>query len=265
MLTLPQVLLILMVSGRGLLVPEFYVRESLNWQAQSVGQDMLDAFLIVPVLVVSSIGAWKNKRIALPIWAGVNLYLVYTFLIYCFDVHFNNLFLVYCAILGLSIYSLAWYFYKQAVEMDMQIQVPGSFFPVKLTAVYFIGISCLFCFLWLSEIIPSVIHKQTPILLKETGLLTNPVYVIDLAVLLPALFITGVLLSRKKILGYRLAPSLLTFMFLMDCTIGFLAEYMKYKGIESGSVIAIVMSGLALFTLVLLAAFLKLSGKSMHG
>jgi len=264
-LTLIQVLFILMASGSGLLVPEFYARESLNWQTQSIGQDIVDVFFIVPALVISLVGIRKNKRIALTIWAGINLYLIYTFLIYCFDVHFNSLFLVYCAILGLSIFSLAWYLYKLAVEVDTQIKVPGSFYPVKLTAVYFIGISCLFYFLWLSEIIPSVIHKQTPILLKETGLLTNPVYVIDLAILLPALFITGLLLFRKKLLGYRLTPSLLTFMFLMDCTIGFLSEYMKYKGIGSGSVVVIVMSVLALFTLILLVAFLKLPRKSMRG
>jgi hypothetical protein len=67
----------------------------------------------------------------------------------------------------------------------------------RTIGIYFIVISCLFYLLWLAEIVPAIINQVTPASLIETGLLTNPVYVIDLSVCLPALFIPGFLLLGK--------------------------------------------------------------------
>jgi hypothetical protein len=48
----------------------------------------------------------KGSVKAFLVWSGVLLYLIYAYVIYAFDVHFNSLFLVYIAILGLSFYAL---------------------------------------------------------------------------------------------------------------------------------------------------------------
>lgn len=48
----------------------------------------------------------KGSVKAFLVWSGVLLYLIYAYVIYAFDVHFNSLFLVYVAILGLSFYAL---------------------------------------------------------------------------------------------------------------------------------------------------------------
>jgi hypothetical protein len=252
-LTVLQALLILVAACAGIFIPEFYKKESLNWRVQSLGQDIIDACLIVPVLIFFAMGVWKKRQFAASVWGGVNLYLVYTYAIYCFDIHFNNLFLVYCITLGLSVYSLVLFFYEQ-IKLP-GINVPDRFFPVKLTAVYFIVISCLFYILWLGEIIPSVIQSESPAVLTETGLFTNPVHVIDLAIILPGIFLAGILLLKKKSLGYRMAPVLLTFVILIDITIGFLSVFMKKNGIESSSVLSIVMGVLAIFSLFLLRVF----------
>src|SRR5450631_1289659 len=89
----------------GLFTPSFYSTETLNWQAQSVSQDFIDLVLIAPCLLITSILARRNNKIAILIWGGVLLYLTYTFVIYCFDIHFNKLFILYCFCLGLSFYS----------------------------------------------------------------------------------------------------------------------------------------------------------------
>src|SRR4051812_42515598 len=92
--------LVVIASCAGLLTPGFYAAESLNWQAQSVGQDMVDLFLVVPCLLITSVRAYKGSRTAAKLWGGVVFYLTYTFVLYCFDVHFNRLFVVYCICLG---------------------------------------------------------------------------------------------------------------------------------------------------------------------
>lgn len=48
----------------------------------------------------------KGSVKAFLVWSGVPLYLIYAYVIYAFDIHFNRLFLVYVAILGLSFVAL---------------------------------------------------------------------------------------------------------------------------------------------------------------
>ena len=66
------------------------------------GQDMINGILISPLFVVCSVRALKRKPNALHIWSGIQMYSLYTFIIYAFDVHFNRLFLLYCAVLDIS-------------------------------------------------------------------------------------------------------------------------------------------------------------------
>lgn len=61
-LSIPQILLLIAVSCAGLFVPASYSKETLNWQAQAMGQDAMDLFLLTPLLVVSALLAAKNNR-----------------------------------------------------------------------------------------------------------------------------------------------------------------------------------------------------------
>jgi hypothetical protein len=130
-------------------------------------------------------------------------------------------------------------------------------FIVKFTGVYFIFVAMIFYFLWLSEIIPAIAGSTVPQSLAEAGLITNPVHVIDLSVLLPGIFITGILLLKGKKPGIILAPVILMFFVLMDITIAFLIVIMKIKGLEDDLTIAVIMSVLALISLMNLIWYLK--------
>ena len=253
-LSLALAALIIFASIYGLLTPGFYFSESLNWQAQSVVQDEINLFLISPVLIITAIFGRRNK-IAFQLWSGVNLYLIYTYVIYCFDIHFNNLFIIYCLILGLSFYSFLYFLFSQINE-------PGANeiydkIVIKVIAVYFLIISCLFYLLWLSEIVPATIHHTLPKGITETSLFTNPVQVIDLSIVLPGFFLTAIFLMRKKSTGLLLLPGMLVFSILMDITIGWLIIVMKMKGVEADYSITIIMSVLTLLNVVLLIWYLK--------
>ncbi len=254
-LSLPLAALIIIVSVLGLLIPGFYSAETSNWQAQSIGQDMIDLFLITPCLLITSVLAYRNNRTASMIWGGIVLYLTYTFTIYCFDIHFNKLFVIYCLCLGLSFYSLVYFLFSHYKENSNRYSEKKS--VARFIGIYFIIISVLFYFLWLSEIIPSTLQQTVPKSVTDAGLFTNAVHVLDLAVILPAIFITGIFLLSGKPLGFVLAPVFLTFFVLMDITIATLAVVIKMKGAESNLTITAIMSVLALFSLILLIWSIK--------
>jgi len=254
-LSLPLAALIIIASISGLSTEGFYSTETLNWQAQSLGQDAIDLFVITPALIITAIFITRKNKTAFFVWSGINIYLIYTFVIYCFDLHFNSLFIVYCLILGLSFYSVLYFLFSQIHK-----QVEKEIFNktvVKIIAVYLLIISVLFYFLWLSEIIPAIIHHQTPKSLVETGLLTNPIQVIDLSVILPGLFLIFIFLMQKRPVGLLLLPGALVFCILMDITIGWLIIAMKIKGLEVDYLIAVIMGILAVLNIVLLIWYFR--------
>ena len=250
--------ILILISGLiGIYTPGFYKLETVNWQQQAIAQDIIDVFLIVPLSLGISILSYLKPGKAFYIGAGINLYLVYTYAIYCFDIQFNSLFIIYCAILGFAFYSsvILWnHIFKEPV-----ISKNHGFYPFRLTGVYLVIVSLLFYTLWLSDIIPAIINHDVPNALKETGLVTNPVHVLDLSIILPGLFIAGMLLIRRNSFAYRLTPVILTFMILMDVTIIFLTIVMFLHGVINvlNSAMIAIMGLQALFCVVLLRSSLK--------
>lgn len=255
LLTLPLAALVAMAGLFGLLVQETYSRETVNWSMQAIGQDTIDLFLIVPLLLVADIAAFMGNKKALLLWSGVVLYLIYTFTIYTFAVHFNRLFLVYCVILGLAFYAFLYFLssrMSEAAEFRTKSQTSE-----KVTAIYFILMSCFFEVLWLSEVIPATIFGTTPVRISRLGLLVNPVHALDLSVFLPGIMIVGILLLRKKPLGFLLAPALLVFFILMDFTIGSIALAENLDQRRTDLSLIYIMIFLALFSIILLLIYLK--------
>jgi len=244
----------------GIFVTGFYAKETMNWQVQSVGQDWVNLFIVVPSLILSAFFSYRKSKIAGLLWAGVVTYIFYTFIIYCFAVHFNRLFPLYCLILGLSFYSLLWFSYSQA--RHPAIYVMSNNIVSRITGIYFLILSLIFYFLWLSEIIPAMIKGTVPASLHSTGLLTNPVHVLDLSILLPGIFIIGLLVLRRNRAGFPFSVIMLTFFILMDITIGWLAFLMYRRELLSNFSVTAMMTGLAVITLVLLAWNLKSNRKN---
>ncbi len=241
------------VSLTGLLNPDIYVFATPNWLAQTVGQDAFDLFIIAPLLLVSGLYAYVHNRLAWMIWGGTIAYLVYTFLIYCFCVTFNPLFGVYCAILGLSLFSLVWFIQSSAPG---NLNVRNRKFKI-VAGYYLIVIAVTFYMLWLYEIIPASLAGELPASVAVAGLPTNPVHVIDLSMFLPSVFILGVELIKSKSMALYLTPVMLVFFILMDLTIAVLSAILMQQG-EKGSIgVIIAMSILTLVSLSLLVWFLR--------
>jgi hypothetical protein len=257
LLSIPLAGLLILVSCVGLLTPGFYAAETQNWQVQSIGQDLVDLFLIAPCLLITSISAYRSNRKAIPAWGGVMLYLAYTFDLYCFDVHFNMLFVFYCLGLSLSFYSLVYFLFIQYKQNNGNFKNKKT---TRLIGIYFITISVLFYFLWLAEIIPAIIQHTIPKSIIDAGLFTNGVHVLDLAIVLPLIFLSGIFLLKRKPFGLLLAPVILTFFVLMDITIAALSFIMNIKGMESNLMVTTIMCFFAAVSLWLLFRYFKSPG-----
>jgi len=248
--------LVVIANGGGLTLSfQLYAKETPDWYAQSIGQDMADIFIVLPFLLISSWLAYRGSKKALLIWAGAIAYIVYTFTIYCFAIHFNQFFIIYCITLGLAVYLLGWFILSQYAKPVKEWFNKKT--PVKLAGIYMIAIAVIFYILWLIQIIPAQIDNTVPKEIADTGLFTNPVHVLDLSVCLPTIFITGILLLRRHWFAFLLAPAILTFFILMDLTIGGLMIMMKWRGLEANDTIVAVMFVLALFSTYLLIALLR--------
>ncbi|NMB99849.1 MAG: hypothetical protein GYA35_06175 [Thermoanaerobaculaceae bacterium] len=254
-LSLPVSVLLIIASYFGVFIENTYSRETLTLATQGIGQDIVNLFIISPLLLITSFLAYKKSKAAMLIWSGAIFYLIYSYAIYTFAIHFNSLFIVYCFILGLSFYSFMYFILSQIKEPV--IDWDSSNIPIKTVSVFLIVIAILFYFLWLSEIIPALIKNEIPKSITENGLLTNPVHVLDLSVVLPGLLITAIFLSNKKSLGFLLAPAMLMFCILMSLAIDGMVIAMRMKGIESDVSLTIIFGFITLMSTIILVTFLK--------
>lgn len=248
-------LLLLVVSLCGIFWGQTYARETGNYASQGIGQDVVDLILVVPVLVVSTILVNKKTKFSLFIWLGTMFYILYSYIIYSFAMHYNALFLLYTALFGLSFYSLIYAF----VSLDYN-QVEKLFVQKKLHSFYYsfmLFVAGMFYLLWFKDIIPTIMNNTIPQSIIDAGIMTNAVYVLDLGIFLPGLIISAFLLKNNKPFGYLIFPAMLTFIVLMAFAIGGMMVSMYLKKETSDFSVGVVMFILSLVSGVILWRFIK--------
>ena len=207
--TVPIVILIATCSGIGIWYQNLYSKETMDWLSQCIGQDISNLFFVAPILLVSAFFVSKGNKIAKIIWIGMMITNIYSYVIYCFAVHFNFLFHVYCLVLGLSIFSVIYFFINHIME-DFRNWFTEKI-PTKAIGTFLIIIAAIFVLLWLSQSLPAALANTVPESIINDGLLTNPVHVLDFSFYLPLTFMSAVMLIKKKALGYLLAPMMIVF------------------------------------------------------
>jgi len=243
-------LLLAAMSIAGLSSSALYARETPAWTLQAVAQDWFDLCVAVPVLGVTAILARGGSLRARLLLAGAQLFASYTLAIYCFAVHLNALFLVYCAAFGLSIYGLG----LNGAQLASVMRVATWDLRGRRTiGGVLIGIAVVFAMLWLGQIAPALARGTPPKELSDTGLFTNPVHVLDLSLILPLHVIAGIAVWKRRWLGRLLAPVLLGFGALMAASIAVLVLYAESKSPSGGLPVGIAMSALATVSAVLAA------------
>lgn len=192
--------LVAAASAVGLLAAgRIYGKETVALYDAATAQDFVTLLVVVPLLAWLALKARRGSLAALLCVPGVLAFTTYNYVIYAFSIHFGPLFLVWVAVLGLSIFALV----GGLVTADLSA-IRGRFAgrAVRGTAVFLIAVAALFALLWLSEIVPDLLAGRPSRSASDWKIPTNPVHVLDLAFFLPAVIMSGVLLWRRHPLGY---------------------------------------------------------------
>ena len=173
-----------LIYGKGI-----YQHMSADVAPQGIAQDIVTLGIGVPLLIFSLLWANKSSMKGRFLLAGVLGYFLVTYLFYTVMAMFNQLFLVYIAILSCSFFAFI------LVLMSFKITALDSYFsektPVKFLGGVLILNSITIALLWLQIVAPSA-SGEIPLAVEHYTTLI--VQGLDLAILLPACFISGLLL-----------------------------------------------------------------------
>jgi hypothetical protein len=253
-LTVPIAFLVAIAAGVGFFIEDLYRDAPVN-AAQAVGQDLITLLVALPTLLSSAILALRGSRRAHLVWLGALGYLVYTYLTYTLAIQFNPLFLVYVALLGLSLYALIGGLATTDFAGIKAHFSPRT--PVKAVSIFLGVVALLFYFKWLSEDIPALLAGEVPQGVIEAEAPTDIVHVLDMAWILPANVLTAIWLWRGRALGYALAGTLLSFLSLLVLAIMSMIVFQVLYGLAAGVGMAVVFGVVFAISLGMLIWYLR--------
>ncbi len=253
-LSVPISALGITASLTGILVDRSYRDETTSWANQAVGQDIAN-LAVLSVLLVLGYAAARGSARALLAWAGTVVYTAYTYAIYAFALHFGPLFLVHVAVFGMAVWALIGFFASVDPARARAAHADGPL--TRFVAVLLIVLGSGFALLWLAQDVPAAISGTPSKELRDTGLLTNPVHVLDLALFLPGSLVAGVALYRRQAWGHLLAPIMLSAMAGISLGIVSLTVVNLVRDAEASVAVAVVIGTLGIAQAVTCWQFLR--------
>jgi hypothetical protein len=180
-----------------------YGSETAELADAAIAQDLVGIAVALGLLILDRVSGVGARAV----WLGALSFFSYNYAIYAFSLHFGPLFLLWVAALGLSTAgSLGGLVETLALDHP---RVPDA---AKVTGWYLVGAALLFALLWLSEIVPDMLAGRPSTSAAAWLVPTNPVHVLDLAFFLPATFLAGVAVLRRRPRASLLALPALTWM-----------------------------------------------------
>jgi len=254
--TIAIALLVALMSVAGLYWPPTYARETLYNRSGGYASDIVDLFLVVPILLITGLKAYRGSIPARLVWLGAQGYLLYNLVIYAFGVHFNPLFLVYVATLSLCFYATV--FSVPFVPLEKIAQAYRSRAPRKTVAAVFLILALQTAAFDVRDDIAAIVAGRVPKDIIDANMPVNFIHVLDLGFLLPALCITAILLFRRKVSGYALAPAFLTLLAIMSLELVSILTVMGRAGFGMSVPMIILFVVLAVGFTALLWFYLRL-------
>lgn len=201
-LSLAAAALAAFASAWALLGPGLYADDPDVIAPQLLGQDLVTLALASPALAASAWIARRGSPRGVILQAGLLLYMAYTYATYAFGARFNVLFLVYCAVLGMSTYAL---FLAVPPLLGTAHAIAPSRLPRRTLVALLYGIAAVFALLWGAEIVGAMVAGEAPRSAAEAQTPTSFVHVLDLAFVLPLGALSATLLLRGHGAGAPLA------------------------------------------------------------
>jgi len=199
-----------MIRGHGL-----YRYDTVLSSSQEVGQDVVSLLIGIPLLIMGIVLARRGTLRGRLLLTGAFGYFLYTYGAMSFLSAFNPFFLVYVALFSLSLFGFI--LSMMNLDADKVVRHISNGFPRRAISTYFIVIAIFLSLAWLRlVVVPSL--TWTPPYGVESAI-TLVIQAIDLAVIVPASFVTAMLLSRKSGWGYVLSSVLLIKVIMMGAAL----------------------------------------------
>ena len=198
--------LLLLATLGGLLVPGLY-RDNAWVVPQNQTQDLFLLVVALPILLVALVGAARGSLRALLVLLGCLGYVPYGYLHYALGIRYNQLFLVYVALVGVSLYALIAILAHLDVErLQARFGSGAAGRPVRL----FLYVAGGLVFLaWLADVVLALLAGVVPATIAQAQATSGVTYVLDMGILVPACYLAAVWLGRRQPWGYVLAGMLL--------------------------------------------------------
>ncbi len=193
-------------SAAGLFAEGLY-RNNLWATAQFRGSDLVRLVIVVPLLFVALRLARRGSLRGQLIWLGILWLIVYDYAFYLFGAAYNELFLVYTALVALS--GVALVFGLPQIDAAAVKSRFASATPVRVICLYLALIALFLGGLWISQSISFIVTGEPPASLEASGHPTEIVFALDLALLVPGLTIATLWLWQRRRWGYVLAGIML--------------------------------------------------------
>jgi hypothetical protein len=137
--------------------------------------------------------------------------------------------------------------------------------PVRAAAGLLVALAAVLSLLRLSTIVPAMLSGVTPRELRDTGLATTRVNVLDLAAFLPTAMLAGVAHWNRRALGYALAPLVLTAMILIGVGIVSIQVVFAVRDLDAVWAVAVGITQLTIFELLVLARLFSVDCDDLRG
>jgi hypothetical protein len=162
--------------------------------------DMFNLAVGLPILLGSMWLARRGKLIGLLCWPGALFYVLYMYIPYVLGVPLNALFLPYLVLVVLSTYTLIGL--VASIDGEVVRQRLAGFAPARTSGGILVGLA-IFIIVRQTALMVTALASQAP---AHTEI---PSWIADFMVPIPMLLVSGILLWRRKALGYVAGAGLL--------------------------------------------------------
>lgn len=221
------------------LLPGFYI------------QDVLILLVGVPALLLGLVYARRGSLRGRLLWLGALTYMTYMWASIAVQITFNQFFLGYVLLFGLSVFTLV--DGLAGIEADEVQQAVQPRVSERMYGTFLWIIAGGLAFLWLSELVPATVSGTPPLLVEEVGEHGLHSHFIDLSVVVPALAIAGRWLQQQRPWGYVFAGVGLVFGALLAPTLtGMTVAFLLGEGVTV-PLVALVFTAVPAFIAAALA------------
>lgn len=230
-----------------------YKNDSISLVAQGIAQDGVVVILGIPMLIVGMVFLRKESLKGKLLLTGTLGYFLYTYMSYTFLWNYNYLFLVYVLLTSCSLFAFI------LAIMDIGTAHLRSHFndklPTKLIGGFQIFFGSAIGMMWLGTIAQSLKGGVVPVGLEHYTTLV--IQGMDLAFVLPAAILSGILLIKKNNYGYLFSSVIIIKGVSMSTTITAMMVNMMMSGVAVSLVQMIIFTLLNVGFIYLFIVFLK--------